>query len=227
MHGSLCVCALIPRLEARTRVVLFIHRFEHRKPTNTGLLAVACLPGSEVRVRGGPADDRGPFECPAGSQPLVLYPYEDATPLDQAPLTGEPVTLVVPDGSWRQASKMYKRVQGLSSVPCVSLPAGPRSTYRLRAEAHDHGLSTLEAIARALGILEGPAMQRAIEQVFLAMVERSLWARGTVPRSAVTSGVPEGVRRHDPRSGTLDLATTDDQSASGTRNGTGPETTAE
>jgi DTW domain-containing protein YfiP len=232
MHGSLCVCALIPRLETRTRVVLFIHRFEHRKPTNTGLLAASCLVASEVHVRGGESDRAAPFVCPAGSRALVLFPYEGAIPLDQIERTEEPVTLVVPDGSWRQASKVYKRVPGLAGLPCVSLPPGPRSTYRLRTEAHAAGLSTIEAIARALGILEGPDVQSALEGVFLAMVERTLWARGEVSRAAVTSGVPEGARRHDPRSGLARPASSDaslraDQILSGTRNSTRVCTTPE
>jgi DTW domain-containing protein YfiP len=199
MHGSLCVCALVPRLETRTRLVLFIHRFEYRKPTNTGLLAASCVAGSQVHVRGGESDETVPFVRPEGSRALVLFPYEDATPLDRLEPSEAPVTLVVPDGSWRQAWKMYKRVPGLEGLPCVSLPDGPRSTYRLRSESHAAGLSTLEAIARALGILEGPEVQSAIERVFLAMVERTLWARGIIPRSEVTTGIPEGARRHDPR----------------------------
>jgi DTW domain-containing protein YfiP len=206
MHGSLCVCTLVPRLETRTRVVLFIHRFEYRKPTNTGLLAASCLAGSEVHVRGGESDARAQFVCPEGSRALVLFPYEDATPLARLEPSEAPVTLVVPDGSWRQAFKMYKRVPGLAGLPCVSLPDGPPSAYRLRAEAHAAGLSTLEAIARALGILEGPEVQSAIERVFLAMVERTLWARGIIARSEVTTGIPEGVRRHDPRRARADVS---------------------
>jgi DTW domain-containing protein YfiP len=180
--------------------VLYIHRFEERKPTNTGLLATSCLPNSEVRFRGRPSDTE-PFTCPEGSRALVLFPYEGATPLDNLASSDEPVTLVVPDGNWRQASKMYKRVPGLRGLPCVSLSPGPPSSYRLRAEAHDIGLSTLEAIARALGVLESVEVQRALEVVLLSMVERTLWARGGVPRSGVTTGIPPGARRHDPRSG--------------------------
>jgi DTW domain-containing protein YfiP len=201
LHRSLCVCALLPRLETRTRLVLVIHRFEERKPTNTGLLAASCLAGSEVHARGGKDDATGPLTWPEGTEPLFLFPYEDACPLDRAPLAGTPVTLIVPDGNWRQASKVYKRVPGLAGVRCVSLPAGAPSSYRLRTEAHAKGLSTIEAIARAFGILEGPAVQRALEQVQRTMVERTLWARGSVGIAAVTSGVPAGVKRHDPRSG--------------------------
>lgn len=195
------MCALLPRLATRTRLALLIHRFEHRKPTNTGLLAAACLADSEVHVRGGPDDPVGPFAWREGTEPLFLFPFEDATPLDRVPLSGLPVTLIVPDGSWRQAWKVYKRVSGLAEVRCVALPPGPPSTYRLRTEVHDKGLSTIEAIARALGLLEGVAVQQELERVQLLVVERTLWARGAVPKAAVTSGVPEGVRRHDPWSG--------------------------
>src|SRR5947207_6591113 len=52
LHRSLCLCAMIPRLETRTRVVLMIHRLEDRKATNTGRLATECLVNSEVRVHG-------------------------------------------------------------------------------------------------------------------------------------------------------------------------------
>ncbi len=201
LHGSLCICALIPRLETRTRLVLVIHRFEDRKPTNTGRLATECLPNSEVIMRGVEARARECFVPLTDSLPLLLFPFGNATPITRFANTSEPVTLVVPDGNWRQASKIPKRVPGLRDVPCVSLPPGPPSLYRLRAEAHETGLSTLEAIARALGILEGAEVQRALEHVFLAMVERTLWARGSVATDAVTGGVPDGARRHDPRSG--------------------------
>jgi DTW domain-containing protein YfiP len=87
-------------------------------------------------------------------------------------------------------------------VPCATLPAGGApSTYRLRSEAHEHGLATLEAIARAMGLLEGPDVQAALEYPFRAMVERTLWARGAVETADVTGGIPEGAMRHDPESG--------------------------
>jgi DTW domain-containing protein YfiP len=70
--------------------------------------------------------------------------------------------------------------------------------YRLRTEAHDGGLATIEAIARALGLLEGekgPRVQHALEFVFRAMVDRTLWSRGAVRTADVTGGIPDGVRR--------------------------------
>ena len=203
MHGSLCVCALVPRLETKTRLMLVIHRTEVRKPTNTGRLAASCLVNHAIVVRGHEGAPTPPFVPEPGTQPLFLFPHEGARPLADFARSTMPVTLVVPDGTWRQASKVRARVAGFRDVPCVSLPIEEPSIYRLRSEAHAHGLATIEAIARAMGILEGVAVRRAIEHVFRAMVERTLWARGLLETHEVTGGIPTGAMRHDPTSGVL------------------------
>ncbi|HEX7603364.1 MAG TPA: tRNA-uridine aminocarboxypropyltransferase, partial [Polyangiaceae bacterium] len=168
-------------------------------------LAAECLVNSEIHLRGHEDMPSAPIAWDEDAQPLLLFPHEGAVPLSDYAASTRPVTLIVPDGTWRQASKVRKRVPGLEGVPCVTLPAGPPSLYRLRAEAHETGLATIEAIARAIGIVEGPVVgpdvQARIERVFLAMVERTLWVRGDVETADVTGGVPEGAERHDPRSG--------------------------
>lgn len=204
MLGALCVCPLVPvpPLATRTRLVLVIHRYEARKPTNTGLLAARCLANSEVVQRGHADAPSETLAIPDGTRPLLLFPHEAAIPLDAIP-DGPPVTLVVPDGNWRQAAKVRNRVPGMDRVPCVTLPPGPPSRYRLRSEPVDGGLATFEAIARALAILEGdrgPAIAAAMEHVFTVMVERTLWTRGQLPASAVTGGLPPGVDPRDPAS---------------------------
>lgn len=201
LHQSLCACALIPRLETRTKVLLFIHHLEDRKSTNTGRLATRCLVNSEVVVRGREAEPSPSFTPEAGTRPLLLFPHESALPLSDFVASREPLTLVVPDGTWRQASKVRNRVPGLRELPCVTLPRGEPSRYRLRFEPHDVGLSTLEAIARSLGVLEGLHVQHTLERVFETVVERILWSRGTLSTSDVKGGIPEGAKRHDPRSG--------------------------
>lgn len=199
MHQSVCVCAMLPRIETRTRLVLVIHRLEVRKTTNTGRLGTMCLPNSETVVRGHEHENEPRAAWPEGSQPLLLFPFEDAVPLTHYANSERPVTLFVPDGNWRQASKVRKRLPGMESVPCVLLPKSEREPRRLRVESRDDGLATIEAIARALGILEGPHVEDALLFVFRAMVERTLWTRGDIATENVTGGIPEGAERHDPR----------------------------
>ena len=186
MHDTLCICALVPRLETRARLLLVIHRDEARKPTNTGQLAAQCLVNSEVWVRGGVDETATPS---LGASPVLLFPREDATPI--AAYEGQAVTLVVPDGTWRQAAKVRARVAALRDVPCVSLPPDVPTSYRLRNETQPEGLATMEAIARAFGVLEGPRVREPMERIFRVMVERTLWLRGAMRAEDVTGGVPE------------------------------------
>ncbi len=194
------MCSLIPRIETRTRLLLVIHHFEARKPSNTGRLAAECFPNSAVVVRGHAGIPSTSLAIDPDSQPVLLFPREDAVPIASF-ASGRPVTLIVPDGTWRQAFKVRQRLPELRDVPCVSLPHDAPSIYRLRAEAHGHGLATIEAVARAMGALEGMHVRHALEHVFRAMVERTLWARGEIATSDVTGGVPLGAMRHDPQSG--------------------------
>jgi len=72
----------------------------------------------------------------------------------------------------------------------------------LRSENREGGLATLEAIARALRILEpeGEAIEAAMLDVFRIMVDRTLWLRGQLSDEQVTGGLPQAARDANPRS---------------------------
>jgi DTW domain-containing protein YfiP len=87
----------------------------------------------------------------------------------------KPATLVVPDGTWRQARRIRRKL----ALPCVTLPPGAPTEYALRSDAHEGGLATLEAIARALVLLDGIDAEPMLIP-FRAMVEHTLARRGRV-----------------------------------------------
>ena len=201
LHRSLCICALLPRLETRTRVVLIVHQLEATKPTNTGLLAARCLTNSAVVFRGRPPDGGGVASVeealPLIGAPLMLFPHATATPLDEWRGDG-PVTLIVPDGTWAQAGSTRRRTDALRGIPCVSLPAPAIAAGRLRQPTRPGRLATLEAVATAMGILEGPTVRDALMHIYRVMTDRTLWSNGRLPTEAVTGGIPPGVASHDP-----------------------------
>jgi DTW domain-containing protein YfiP len=217
MHRSLCICSLLPRIETRTRVVLIVHQLEAVKPTNTRLVAARCLPSATVVYRGrapegvAPAGAHGEVgatpdwpaavaAAAAGARPLVLYPHPSATPLEDWRGRTEAVALVVPDGTWAQATRIHARFAARAGdPPCVSLPAS-RTGKRLRMGRSPHQMATLEAVALALGILEGPAIRDALLHIYRVMADRTLWTNGRLPTEAVTGGIPTGVQSHDPLS---------------------------
>ena len=172
-----CICALVPSIDTATHVVLAIHAAEAKKPTGTGLLAARCLRNARVVV----VDDAPPAALELGAPAVVLADVEGAIDVrDVVDVVGGRVrTLVVPDGTWRQARRIRRRIPGVDTLPCVKLPPGAPTEYALRSDAHDGGLATLEAIARALAILEDDAaIESAMMAPFRALVQRTLAARG-------------------------------------------------
>jgi DTW domain-containing protein YfiP len=214
MHRSLCICALLPRIETRTRVVVLLHQLEAGKPTNTGLVAARCLSNSAVVHRGRSPDARegvGPdpqeqaallaAAIPRGASGAFFFPHEQAIPLHEwrARAGGAPLALIVPDGTWRQAAHARARLSRVLDWPSVTLAAPPPTSTagRLRA-ARPGRLATLEALAFALGELEGPAVEEALLHVFRVMTDRTLWSNGRITSAQVTGGVPAGARSHEP-----------------------------
>jgi DTW domain-containing protein len=201
LHTDLCACDLMVPLSVATKVLLVAHWAEIRKPTNTGQLAVACLQDATLCLRGREDVPNDPVAWAPSTTPLLLFPTPDAESLDtwRAKHVNVPsVTLIVPDGTWRQAKRIRRRVPGLDQIQAVKLPASEGSDYRLRRAHLDERLATMEAIAQALGILEGPAVGERLMHVFRAVVDRALWSNGRLTTAEVTGGVPDGARQDGP-----------------------------
>jgi DTW domain-containing protein len=208
MHLSLCICALLPRIVTQTRVVVLLHQLESVKTTNTGTLAARCLSNSAIVYRGRAPEGAATLTLEAALQsdaaeaayaePVLLFPHPSATPLPAWPRGRRPLSLIVPDGTWAQAAHARRRVKLLARMPCVSLPEAAPPVDRLRVPPGPGRLATLEAVAVALGILEGPAVGEALMNVYRIMTERTLWTNGRLAGDRVTGGIPAGARSHDP-----------------------------
>jgi DTW domain-containing protein YfiP len=229
LHQLICICAQLPRILTRTRLVVLLHGREADKPTNTGALAALCLPNAVVRAPPAATDRRlspatraphraddadgaddaddakasdairdarrtAPFDV--GADAALLFPSVNARTLAGG-ASARIATLVVPDGTWRQARKMARdldRSPDAAAWPRVALPEGlPPTQYRLRNERREGGLSTLEAIAHALAILDGdPTIATRLLAAQRMFVERTLWVRGALRDDQVTDGLPPG-----------------------------------
>jgi DTW domain-containing protein len=150
-----CLCGEIPRIAPPVEFLLLRHASEVGRSTNSGRWAALALgaPIVEYGGDGGRPLDQAPLRQPGT---WVLFPSARITPRP-AP---RPDRLVVLDASWSQARRMLQRVPALRHLPRLSLPAPP-VRERLRAPTVAGGMSTLEAMARALEWL-GAAEQRRL-----------------------------------------------------------------
>lgn len=192
LHMPLCLCATFDARPTRTRVRLVVHVREAKKSTNTARLLPLLLNEARVRLRGGQDMPDEPVTLDPTRRAVVLFPSSGAVCVSTL-IDGPPVTLLVPDGNWRQATRAIRRSPEMVDLPHVTLPPGPPSRYRLRNHPDPTRISTFEAVSRALGILEpdGAAVQARLEDAFTRFVERSLYSRGEMAAEDVTGGVPD------------------------------------
>jgi DTW domain-containing protein YfiP len=177
MRLEKCVCSQAPRLSISTRLIVITHSKEWRRTTNTGHLARLAVNGGEVRLHGLPHRSVNSVGVDARSPAtLVLYPGRGAealTPTLSAALP-RPLTLLVPDGNWNQTQHMMRRVPMLRQAKPIRLDGPTLDVRCLRHNRAADRMSTFEAIALALGILEGRETEARLLKFFHHFLERTV-----------------------------------------------------
>jgi DTW domain-containing protein YfiP len=177
VNNVLCVCEFIKPFNIETNVSLVVHVRELKLTSNTAQFAKKMLPGqAEIVIRGRMNEtfEAAPILERPGN-PFFLYPHEDALELNQEFKVKHPgpYHLIIPDGNWQQARKVRQREAGFSQLPAVKLPPGILSEYGLRKAQHPEWVSTYEAMAHALGILEGKEVTEKLMTFFRTWVKRT------------------------------------------------------
>ena len=157
-------------------VHIYMHHKEASRRSNSAHLLKLALTDVVVDMHGVP--DK-PTRWPSNSTKLpicVLFPNEEATELrpEDVDKFGR---LVILDGNWRQAKKAANRIAQACAPVFKTLPIGLPSEFKLRKQSDVHRLSTYEAAARALSILEEVDPLPRMMPLFHAHVDVTLNAR--------------------------------------------------
>lgn len=182
IHLARCLCPDLVALPTRTRIVFVQHVQELVKPTNSARLALKVLENASIVAWERKAPPK--FE-PA---PILLYPLEGAQVLTAEELDGS-ATVLVPDGTWGQASRIAN-VMGHGSVRARVLPEGNRSLWTVRNVSDTERISSAQAAAAVLGLAGETA---AAENLLAALSEanrRILSMRGIVPGPVEPKDLP-------------------------------------
>ena len=190
---QLCVCNVITPVMTATKVVVIMHFREFDKSSNTGRLVINGLQNSEIRIHGlkdVPLDTTD-FHNDKYRK-MFLFPRESAAELTPDMLTNDPrpVMLIIPDGNWKQASRMYTRIGRINKFECVKLPLGPPVEHEMRCNKSPERLNTFEAIVRAMEIIEGKHVRDQLNILHKTMITRLLFTRGLLKYTDVFGGIP-------------------------------------
>ena len=191
LHEWLCLCPHAPRVATRTSLLLVVHVHELGRTSNTARLLALAIRDAALVAHGGretPPDLAS--HLPAGATPIVLFPGRGARPLTPelvASLPSPPV-LIVPDGNWKQAARMVKRLPLLAGAIKVALPTRDFEGSALRRNRPGR-MSTYEAVTQALGILEGEAVAGPLLDFYRRATDRMLLVRGKLKLGDVYGGI--------------------------------------
>lgn len=180
----LCFCDAIPQIHNRTSVLLLQHVGERRHPFNTARIVHRALDRCHLIT-----DHNRSFSSrslPIVSNAGLLFPSDDAIPLDELGPTERPDQLVIVDGTWSQAKTIVRDVAQLAALPRYRLSVDSPGQYRIRREPNDYSLSTVEATVAALTSLEPEtnglkqllrAFDRMVDQQLVQAGRRDSWRR--------------------------------------------------
>ncbi len=181
LNNNLCVCSSIKPLKIESHVSLIVHVRELKLTSNTAHFVNKMLPdNSRLMIRGKMNEVfNAQNVLRSEEKELFLYPHEDAVELNEdfRSKNPGPYHLIVPDGNWHQARKVRQREEALKNILAVKLPTGIMTEYKLRKAPHPEWVCTYEAVAHALGILEGSEVRDKLLTFFRSWVKTAIFNR--------------------------------------------------
>ncbi len=176
-----CLCDSAPQITIRSALTVVHHSAELFKTTSTIRLLQLAIRDCTLHLRAGSI----PHERPAPiikRRPvrIALFPREDAVELSELARRHRPdeIELIVPDGTWNQASRITRRDPHFKDAVFAHLHIKEPSIFVLRDQAEKGRTSTFEAVAAALAIIEGPEVQKQMMDFFREAVYRILRSKG-------------------------------------------------
>ncbi len=153
---STCICGAIKRLTNKVSVVILQHPSEEKIAKNTAKLLNLSLTDCKI-IKGENNTDFAMLNSLPVKSTVLLYPNEHATYLDDTnpkPALKNITHLVVIDGTWKKAYKILQLTPLLTKFKTVSFKHLPQNRYAIRKAPRADSLSTLEAVAHSLLLIE-------------------------------------------------------------------------
>ncbi|KYN26136.1 hypothetical protein AUQ44_13270 [Vibrio cidicii] len=154
-----CLCQWIRVLPADTELIILQHPSEEHRPLGSARILSLSLANSRCFIGEDFThhQELNHLLCEEGYQHWLLYPSDKAYPLSDLTqknaVTGK-LRVILLDGTWKKAFKMWQLSSNLHALPCVKLPDNLVGNYVIRKAPSENSLSTLEAGYHLLSLLE-------------------------------------------------------------------------
>lgn len=173
-----CICRWIQVIDAKTELWILQHPSELNRAIGTARILTLSLPTARLWVGEdfSQHDELNALLAESGREVWLVYPGEDSVPISRLastrPAKGVIRTLILLDGTWKKAYKMWQLSTNLHHLPTVNLDNVESGNYRIRKSPKEQGVSTVEAGYLALTALEGQSETFApLLDVFNQMID--------------------------------------------------------
>lgn len=194
-----CICSSTPHIESNIQFILLTHANELKKRNNTGLLIESSMPNTLVIEWKRKEEDKKLLDIISSEDVYLLYPEAsessessfnnrekeeslinksnaEARKLNNiAPksnkLYDKKTYIVILDGTWQEAQKIYNRSDYLKNIEKISLSPDNLSQYALRRKKNQEHLCTVEAAALCLNIFGEKENSQRLMDYFLKFQE--------------------------------------------------------
>lgn len=170
-----CICALRPSIDSRSAFCMVMYKNEYYKPTNTGKLIADVIADNYAFRWDRVAPDPALIALLNNPNyvPILVFPQQYAeaerciaSPKDLIGIQQDKTPLfVMLDGTWREASKMFKS-PSFANLPVLGIQPQKASTYQLREAAHEHQLCTAEVAIEVLKMADDNQAAEALGEYF-------------------------------------------------------------
>lgn len=170
---SRCLCDTLKVIPNNVHLIVLQHPTESKHPLNTVRIMKKSFKEMTVLVGEDFTSDLklNTLLCDPKNECALLYPGDEATVLNADAPKKEITHLILLDGTWRKAKKIFMLSHNLHTLPSIKLAPETTSDYRIRKAPSDQSLSTLEASTMALQYLEPTLDTSAAILSFQKMVD--------------------------------------------------------
>ena len=93
-----------------------------------------------------------------------MYPHKNLSTQEIKPIHSVEInTLIVIDGTWRQANQIFNQIEILRTLPLYTLPTNITNQNPMRKPPSKHHLSTFESSLYAIEILDQRNYQSSLQ----------------------------------------------------------------
>lgn len=188
-----CICEWRKPSQSQLQFILIMHRDEVYKPTNTGRLIADLFPEQCQAFLWSRTEPDATLLALLNDKnrhcQLVFPPSENevravaSRPAERLEQSAPINTIVLLDGTWKQARKMYSQGQWMKHLPILDLSLTLNDSqhrwgnYRVRQACEDGQLATAEAAALALAANQETAASEHLLNYFAVFNEHYVATR--------------------------------------------------